>query len=110
MFWDSDILQVTWVMNTNRATNEGFQAEFLNNGIHPLVQYITDLFHHVVCLGFPPTWSHYTIHFIHKSGSSADLNHYRTIMVGNTLSKLYATTLHWILSKRIYEGLLQAKV
>lgn len=38
----------------------------------------------------------YTIHPINKSGSSADPNKYRTIMVGNTLSKLYVTVLHML--------------
>ena len=41
---------------------------------------MTDLFNHVVCTWFPPTWSHHTIYLVHKSGSSMDPNNCRMIM------------------------------
>ena len=39
-------------------------------------------------------WSHHIIYPIHKAGPTSDPNNYRTIMVGHTFSKLYATALH----------------
>jgi hypothetical protein len=44
--------------------------------------------------GFPSAWSHHIIHLIHKSTPNSNPNNYRTIMVGHTFSKLYATVLH----------------
>jgi hypothetical protein len=41
-------------MNTSRvADEEGFQAELFKHGRPTLLDYIIDLFNHVVCLGFP---------------------------------------------------------
>jgi len=57
-------------MNTNKATNEEvFQAKFFKHDIFPLYNHLVDLFNHVVHTGFPQTWSHHTIHPIHKLGS-----------------------------------------
>jgi hypothetical protein len=49
-------------MSTNRATDEeGLQAEFLMHGIRSLDSHIVDLFNHVVCLGFPHSWTRHII-------------------------------------------------
>ena len=89
-------------MNNSKAADEdGFQAEFFKHGLRALVPYLVDLFNHVVCTGFPSTWSQHIIHLIHKSGPSLDPNNYRTIMVGHTFSKLYATSLHLQISKEL---------
>jgi hypothetical protein len=87
--------EAIWVMNNNKAADEeGFHAEFFKHGLRALVSHLADLFHHVVRIGFPSTWSHHIIHLIHKSRPSLDPNNYKTIMVGHTFSKLYATALH----------------
>ena len=86
-------------MNSSKAADEeGFQEEFFKHGLHPLVGYLVDLFNQVVRDGFPDSWTHHIIYPIHKSGPTSDPNNYRTIMVGHTFSKLYATTIHRTLS------------
>jgi hypothetical protein len=83
------------MMHTSKATDEeGFQAKLFKQGLHTMDNQLADLFNHVVCMGFPQSWSHHIIHPIQKSGSSTDPNNYRTIVVGHTFSKLYATALH----------------
>ena len=67
------------------------------------------LFNHVVREGFPPVWSHHIIYPIHKSGATFDPNNYRTIMVGHTFSKLYATVLHRELPSALEQGNLRAR-
>jgi hypothetical protein len=97
-------------MSNNKSTDEeGFQAEFFKHGLHALVSHLVDLFNHVVRTGFPSAWSHHIIHPIHKSGPSSDPNNYRTIMVGHTFSKLYATVLHMKLSKELDQRSLRAR-
>ena len=49
------------------------------------------------------------IYPIHKTGPTSDLNNYKTIMVGHTFSKLYATTLHKGLSSFLEQKHLRAK-
>jgi hypothetical protein len=54
VFFNTDIQRAIWEMNTSKAAiEEGFQAEFFKLGIYSLVDYIVDLFNHVVCSGFP---------------------------------------------------------
>jgi hypothetical protein len=67
------------------------------------------MFNHVVHTGFPQSWLHHTIHPIHKSGSSVDPNNYGTILVGHTLSKIYAMILHINLSRELYKRYLKAR-
>ena len=87
-------------MSSSKSTDEeGYQAEFFKQGLRVLVSYLADLFNHIVREGFPSVWSHHIIHPIHKSRATSEPNNYRTIMVGHTFSKLYATTLHMKLSK-----------
>jgi hypothetical protein len=99
-----------WVMSSSKAVDEeGFQAEFFKHGLCALVSYVAYLFNHVVRTGFPSSWSHHIIHPIHKSGPSRDPNNYRTIMVGHTFSKLYATVLHMKLSFDLEQRHLRAR-
>ena len=96
-------------MSSNKSTDEeGYQAEFFKHGLRVLVSYLVDLFNHVVREGFPPVWSHHITHLIHKSGATSDPNNYRTIMVGHTFSKLYATILHMKLSNDFEQRNLRA--
>jgi hypothetical protein len=97
-------------MNNNKATNEeGFQVELFKHGLRALVSHLDDLFNHVVCTGFPLAWSHRIIHLIPKSDPSSDPNNYRTIMVGHTILKLYATVLHRKLSSELEHKHLSAR-
>jgi hypothetical protein len=97
-------------MSTNRAANEeGLQAVLLKHGVNSLKSYIVDLFNQVVCSGFPPSRTQHIIHLIHKSESSYDPNNYRTIMVGHTFSKLYATILHQWFSEELERRRLRAR-
>lgn len=98
LFSDIDIREDIWAISSNKETN-GFQVEFFKHGLHALVSRLVDLFNHVVHTSFPSAWSHHIIHPIHKSGSNSEPNNYRTIMVGHTISKLYAAVLHLKLSK-----------
>lgn len=47
---------------------EGFQEKFIKKGIGSLAVYIVDLIKHVVCLGFPSSWSKHIIHRIFELG------------------------------------------
>lgn len=96
-------------MNSSKAADEeGYQAKFFKHGLRPQVSYLVDLFNHVVREGYPPVWSHHIIYLIHKSGPTSDPNSYKTIMVGHTFSKLYATVLHRKLSSTLEERGLRA--
>ena len=102
------MVEITDVVDKS-ADEEGYQAEFFKHGLQVLVSYLADLFNHVVHDGFPSVWSHHIIHPIHKSGATSDPNNYRTIMVGHTFSKLYATVLHMKLSKDFEQKNLRAR-
>jgi hypothetical protein len=83
------------VMRNNKAVDEeAFQAEFFKHGLCALVPYLVDLFNHVVRTCFPLSRSPHIIHPIQKSGPNSDPNNYKTIMVGHTFLKLYATVLY----------------
>lgn len=67
---------------------------FIKHGIYSFNPYIVDLFNHYLCFGFPQAWSQPFIHPIFKLRANSNLNNYRTIVIGHTLPKLYATILH----------------
>ena len=97
-------------MNSNKeADGDSFQEDSFKHGLHALVPYMVDLFNHVVCIGFPSTWSQQIIHPTHKSGPNLDHKNYSNIMVGHTLSKLYAPSLHLKISKELEQKQLRAK-
>jgi hypothetical protein len=98
------------VMNNDKAADEeGFKAEFFKHNLRALVSYLTNLFNHVVRIGFPSAWSHHIILPIYKSCLISDPNICRTIMVGHTFSKFYATILHRKLSSELESRHLRAK-
>jgi hypothetical protein len=68
---------------------KAFLGKILKIGIHYLIDYLINLFNQVVCSRF--AWSHHSVHPIYKSSSTKDPKNYPAIMVGHTLSKLYAT-------------------
>eukprot|EP01018_Ginkgo_biloba_P024385 Gb_38872 [translate_table: standard] len=81
-------------LQTSRAADvDGLQSEFLKYAASTLCFPIANLFNEVIIHGFPPSWSSHLIHPIYKLGDPLDPNNYRTIMIGHTLSKLYATIL-----------------
>jgi hypothetical protein len=95
LFSYQDIREAIWMMNTRKAADEeGFQVKIFKQGLHATDNHLVGLFNHVVYTGFPPSWSHHIIHPIRKSSSSMDPKNYRTIRLGHTFSKLYATVLH----------------
>ena len=55
----------------------------------------------VVCIGFPNSRLRHIIYLILKTDSTSDLGNYKTIMIGHTFAKLYATTLNIILSSEL---------
>jgi hypothetical protein len=79
----------------------GFYAKFFKHGLHASDNHMVNLFNHVVRTSFPQTWSHHTIHPIHKSSPDTYSNNYTMTMVGHTFLKLYATILHMELSKEL---------
>jgi hypothetical protein len=90
------------MINTSKAMDEeGFQVELFKQSLQTMDNHLANLFNHVVCTAFPQSWSHHTIHPIHKSSSNVDPNNYKTIMVGHMFSKLYATVLYLKLSKEL---------
>ena len=89
-------------MRCSRAADEeGFQAELFKLGASVLGSYLPKLFNRVVCTGFPDSWSRHVIYPIHKSGPASDPTNYRTIMIGHTFAKLYATALNTMLSSEL---------
>ena len=86
-------------MKCSRAADEeGFQAELFKFGASVLGPYLSILFNRVIHTGFPVSWSRHLIHPIHKTGPVSDPGNYRTIMIGHTFAKLYATALNTMLS------------
>lgn len=83
------------------ANEEGFQVELFKLDTMILGPYLSILFNRVICFGFLKSWSRHVIHPIHKSSLTSDPINYRTIMIGHTFSKLYATTLINILSSEL---------
>ena len=104
LFTNSDVTEAIQAMNNSKsADEEGYQAKFFKHCLCALVSYFADLFNHVVHEGFPLVWSHHIIYPIHKAGSTSNPHNYKTIMVGHTFSKLYATVLHMKLSSDLVQ-------
>ena len=89
-------------MKCSRAADEeGFQAELFKFGSSILGPYLSILFNRVIHTGFPVSWSRHLIHPIHKTGPISDPGNYKTIMIGHTFAKLYATALNNMLSAKL---------
>ena len=86
---------------SREADEEGFQEELFKLGASVLGSYLPTLFNRVVCTGFPDSWSRHVFYPIHKSGPVSDPRNYRTIMIGHTFAKLYATALNTMLSSEL---------
>ena len=87
-------------MKTKRAyDHEGLVAEHFINAKDIITGLITVMFNRALNEGFPDTWSLSTIIPIFKSGDPMIPGNYRTIMIGHTLAKLYASILEQQLSR-----------
>ena len=64
-----------------------------------LAELLAVMFNRAMCEGLPDTWSLSTIVPIFKSGDPMELGNYRTIMVGHTLARLYASIIEQQLSR-----------
>ena len=87
-------------MKTRRSyDHEGLVAEHFTHAKDIIAGLITVLFNKAMREGFPNTWSTSTIVPIFKTGDPMIPGNYRTIMVGHTLAKLYASILEQKLSR-----------
>ncbi len=101
LFSFSHVSEAVRVIHSSRTPNEeGFQVEFFKLGISVLGPFLTVLFNLVVCVNFPDSWSWHIIYLIHKSRLASNPKNYKTIMVGHTFAKLYATVLNRYLVQR----------
>ena len=86
-------------MRTRRAQDhEGLVAEHIIHAGDLLAEMLARLFNRVMCEGFPESWRLSTIVPIFKTGDPTVPGNYRTIMVGHTLARLYASILEQRLS------------
>ena len=58
-----------------------------------LEEFLALMLNRAMCEGFPDTWSMSTVVPIFKAGDPMQPGNYRTIMVGHTLARLYASIL-----------------
>ena len=97
-------------MKTNRAyDHDGLVAEHLIHARDLLSEVLARLFNRVMCEGLPHSWRLSTIVPIFKSGDPMIPGNYRTIKVGHTLARLYASILEQKLSGWAEEEGVRAK-
>ena len=95
-------------MRTRRAyDHDGLVAEHLIHARDLLSEVLARLFNRVMCEGLPESWRLSTIvPIFKKAGDPAEPGNYRTIMVGHTLTWLYASILEqWLSSWAEGEGM-----
>ena len=86
-------------MKTRRAyDHDGLVAEHLIHARDLLAEMLARLFNRVLCEGLPESWRLSTSVPIFKAGDPMQPGYYRTIMVGHTLARLYASILEQWLS------------
>ena len=88
---------------------EGFQVELFKLNDPILVSFLPVLFNSVVCTGFLDSWLRHTIYLILKTILTLDLGSYKTIMIGDTFAKLFATSLNIILSSELDKRVCRAR-
>ena len=87
-------------MRTRRSyDHDGLVAEHLIHARDLLADGLARLFNRVMCEGMPASWSLSTIVPLFKAGDPKLPENYRTIMVGHTLARLYASILEQKLGK-----------
>ena len=81
-------------MRTRRAyDHDGLVAEHFIHARDMLAELLAMMFNRAMCEGLPDTWSLSTIVPIFKFGNPTEIGNYRTIMIGHTLARLYASIL-----------------
>ncbi|RYA67317.1 hypothetical protein DD598_28790, partial [Enterobacter cloacae complex sp. 2DZ2F16B1] len=81
-------------MRTRRAyDHDGLVAEHFTHVKDLLAELLAMMFNRSMCEDLPNTWSLSTIVAIFKSGDPMEPRNYRTIMIGHTLARLYASIL-----------------
>ena len=73
--------------------HKGLQTEHIIYAQECLTTFLTLIFNCTLAKGFPPQWAMNTLSPIHKAGDLMDPNTYRTIMIGQTLIKLYGAVM-----------------
>ena len=87
-------------MKAGRACDhDGLVAEHFMHARDMLAEFLAWMFNRAMYEGFPDTWSMSTIVPIFKSGDPMLPGNYRTIMVGHTLAKIYASIIEHELSR-----------
>ena len=79
--------------------HDGLVAEHLIHARDMLAELLAVMFNRAMCEGFPDTWSMSTIVPIFKTGDPMMPGNYRTIMIGHTLARLYASIVEQQLSR-----------
>ena len=86
-------------MKIGRAhDHEGLVAEHFMHARDMLAELLAVMFNRAMYEGLPDTWSLSTIVSIFKAGNPTEPGNYRTIMIGHTLVRLYASILEQQLS------------
>lgn len=83
------------------ADDEGFQAKLFKFGASILGPYLSILFNKVICTRFPVSWSKHLLYPIHKTVPTSNPGNYRTIIIGHTFAKLYATAINAMLFREL---------
>ena len=87
-------------LKTRRAyDHEGLVSEHLIHARDLLSEVLARLFNRVMCEGLPRSWSLSTIVPLFRARNPMVPGNYRTIMVGHTLARLYASILEQQLNK-----------
>ena len=96
-------------MKTKRAyDHEGLVAKHFINAKDIIIGLITAMFNRALNEGFPDTWNLSTIISIFNSGDPMIPGNYRSIMIGHTLAKLYASILEQQLSRWVEKSGIRA--
>eukprot|EP00250_Pteridium_aquilinum_P021770 c25217_g4_i1 orf=6-257(-) len=81
-------------MRTRRTyDHDGLVAEHFIHARDMLAELLAVVFNRAMCEGLPDSWSLSTIVPIFKARDPMELGNYRTIMIGHTLARLYASIL-----------------
>ena len=81
-------------MKTRRAyDHDGLVVEHFIHARDLLAELLALMFNRAMCEGLPETWSLSTIVPIFKARDPMEPGNYRTIMIGHTLTRLYASIL-----------------
>lgn len=99
LFTTPNVRAALYRLHTRHAQDhDGLRTEHFSHGQEVLAPLLAQMFNHIVCHGFPPTWSTTTLVPISKAGDPMDSGNYHTLMIGHTLAKIYGLVLERELS------------